>query len=58
MVMPDDKNITWKNSIGLAGVLAVSYLAALILHTFSGIATATHSPIYIAAIAPHLILDP
>ena len=36
MVMPDDKNITWKNSLGLAGVLAVSYLSALILHTFSG----------------------
>ena len=39
MVMPDDKNITWKNSIGLAGILAVSYLAALILHTFSGTVT-------------------
>ncbi len=35
MVMPDDKNITWRNSIGMCLVLAASYLVALLLHTFS-----------------------
>jgi hypothetical protein len=34
MVMPDDKNIAWTNTLGMAALLSVLYAAAYILSSF------------------------